>query len=57
MHQKPMGATAQTARTEADDDATERAHAGPEDEEERAAREREEAGNAWMVEQGFDSKE
>ena len=57
MHQKPMGAAAQTARTEADDDATERAHAGPEDEEEREAREREEAGNAWMVEQGFDSKE
>ena len=43
--------------TEADDDASERAHAGPEDEEEREAREREEAGNAWMVEQGFDSKE
>jgi hypothetical protein len=29
----------------------------PEQDEEREAREREEAGNAWMVEQGFDSKE
>jgi hypothetical protein len=28
-----------------------------ESDEERDAREREEAGNAWMVEQGFDSKE
>jgi hypothetical protein len=28
-----------------------------EQDEEREAREREEAGNAWMVEQGFDSKE
>ena len=28
-----------------------------EDDEEREARAREEAGNAWMVEQGFDSKE
>ena len=57
MHQKPMGAAAQSAHTDADDDASEHAHAGPEDEEERAAREREEAGNAWMVEQGFDSKD
>jgi hypothetical protein len=54
MHQKPMEAAAQAAHHDADDDANE---AGPEDEEERAAREREEAGNAWMVEQGFDSKD
>jgi hypothetical protein len=57
MHQKPMGAGARTATVGSDDDDSERSDSGPEDEEERAAREREEVGNAWMVEQGFDSKE
>jgi len=55
MHHKPMRSDAQTNHP--DDDDPERESAGPEDDEERQAREREEAGNAWMVEQGFDSKE
>jgi hypothetical protein len=55
MHQKPMGGLAHTEPAGTGDEAS--AQTGPEDEEEREAREREEAGNAWMVEQGFDSKE
>jgi hypothetical protein len=56
-----MRASAQSNDADADEDLqnVERGdQAGQDDDsEEREAREREEAGNAWMVEQGFDSKE
>jgi hypothetical protein len=58
MHGTPMRASAQSNDADADED-LENVERGDqaEHDEEREAREREEAGNAWMVEQGFDSKE
>lgn len=58
MHGTPMRRSAQANDADADED-LENVERGDqaEDDEEREAREREEAGNAWMVEQGFDSKE
>lgn len=58
MHGTPMRASAQSNDADADEDLqnVERGDQAEHDEE-REAREREEAGNAWMVEQGFDSKE
>ena len=58
MHGTPMRRGAQSSDADADED-LENVERGdhPEQDEEREAREREEAGNAWMVEQGFDSKE
>ena len=62
MHGTPMragwSADAQSNDADADED-LENVERGDhsEQDEEREAREREEAGNAWMVEQGFDSKE
>jgi len=62
MHGTPMRGGvyggAQSGEADADEDLqnVERGDQ-PEQDEEREAREREEAGNAWMVEQGFDSKE
>jgi hypothetical protein len=53
-----MRSSAQSSDADADED-LENVERGdqPEQDEEREAREREEAGHAWMVEQGFDSKE
>jgi hypothetical protein len=58
MHGTPMRGGAQSGQADADED-LENVERGDQAEadEERKAREREEAGNAWMVEQGFDSKE
>jgi hypothetical protein len=58
MHATPIRGRAQSADADADED-LENVERGDqhEEDEEREAREREEAGNAWMVEQGFDSKE
>jgi hypothetical protein len=58
MHGTPMRRSAQSNDADADED-LENVERGDqaEPDEEREAREREEAGNAWMVEQGFDSKE
>ena len=58
MHGTPMRRSAQSNDADADED-LENVERGDqaEHDEEREAREREEAGNAWMVEQGFDSKE
>ena len=58
MHGTPMRRSAQSNDADADED-LENVERGDQAEadEEREAREREEAGNAWMVEQGFDSKE
>ncbi len=58
MHGTPMRGGAQSGQADADED-LENVERGDqaEPDEEREAREREEAGNAWMVEQGFDSKE
>ncbi|WP_353136173.1 hypothetical protein [Limnohabitans sp.] len=58
MHGTPMRSSAQSNEADADEDLqnVERGDQAEHDEE-REAREREEAGNAWMVEQGFDSKE
>jgi hypothetical protein len=58
MHGTPMRSRASSSDADADED-LENVERGdqPEQDEEREAREREEAGNAWMVEQGFDSKE
>ena len=58
MHGTPMRTSAQSNDADADED-LENVERGDqaEHDEEREAREREEAGNAWMVEQGFDSKE
>ena len=56
MHGTPMRRSTQSNDADEDLENVERGdHA--EADEEREAREREEAGNAWMVEQGFDSKE
>ncbi len=66
MHNTPLRGQTQTADADADsaDEDLENVERGDrvsgnetEDDEEREAREREEAGNAWMVEQGFDSKD
>ena len=62
MHGTPMrgglhgGAQSNDADADEDLENVERGDHSEQDEE-REAREREEAGNAWMVEQGFDSKE
>jgi hypothetical protein len=58
MHGTPMRGSAAPNDADADED-VENVERGDhsEQDEEREAREREEAGNAWMVEQGFDSKE
>ena len=58
MHGTPMRRGTSSNDADADED-LENVERGdqPEQDEEREAREREEAGNAWMVEQGFDSKE
>jgi hypothetical protein len=58
MHGTPMRRGAASSDADADED-QENVERGDhsEDDEERQAREREEAANAWMVEQGFDSKE
>ena len=58
MHGTPMRRSAAANDADADED-LENVERGDhsEQDEEREAREREEAGNAWMVEQGFDSKE
>ena len=58
MHGTPMRGGAQSNEADADEDLqnVERGDQAEHDEE-REAREREEAGHAWMVEQGFDSKE
>ena len=56
MHGTPMRRSAGAADADEDLENVERGDQAESDEE-RDAREREEAGNAWMVEQGFDSKE
>ncbi len=56
MHGTPMRRSTAVADADEDLENVERG-AQVESDEEREAREREEAGNAWMVEQGFDSKE
>ena len=58
MHGTPMRGSAASHDADADED-LENVERGDhsEQDEEREAREREEAGNAWMVEQGFDSKD
>jgi len=58
MHGTPIRSGAQSNDADADEELqnVERGDHSEQDEE-REAREREEAGNAWMVEQGFDSKE
>jgi hypothetical protein len=58
MHGTPMRVGAQSGQADADEDLENVERGDPaEADEEREARGREEAGNAWMVEQGFDSKE
>jgi len=56
MHGTPMRRSTGAADADEDLENVERGDQAESDEE-REAREREEAGNAWMVEQGFDSKE
>ena len=58
MHGTPMrrGSTSNDADADEDLENVERGDQ-PEQDDEREARERDEAANAWMVEQGFDSKE
>jgi hypothetical protein len=58
MHGTPMrrGTTAHDADADENLENVERGDQ-PEQDDEREARERDEAANAWMVEQGFDSKE
>jgi hypothetical protein len=58
MHGTPMRGHGSAHDPDADED-LENVERGdqPEHDEAREAREREEAANAWMVEQGFDSKE
>ena len=56
MHGTSMRRSTGTADADEDLENVERGDQAESDEE-RDAREREEAGNAWMVEQGFDSKE
>jgi hypothetical protein len=58
MHDTPLRASAAAGSADADEDLENVERGDPHaQDEEREAREREEAGNAWMVEQGFDSKE
>ena len=58
MHSTPLRGGAASHQADADEDLenVERADAAESDDE-RLFREREEAANTWMVEQGFDSKE
>lgn len=56
MHHKPLGSAIPQAEADDESDGAQASEADL-DEEEKQAREREEAGNAWMVEQGFDSKD
>ncbi len=56
MHHKPLGHAIPQAQADDEPDGAETTDAEL-DEEEKEARAREEAGNAWMVEQGFDSKD
>jgi hypothetical protein len=60
MHNRPLGKAIPQAEADDEDDSADGDNADSDadlDEEEKEARAREEAGNAWMVEQGFDSKE
>ena len=57
MHHKPLGKAIPQAAADEDEDHEADASDAELDEEEKEARAREEAGNAWMVEQGFDSKD
>lgn len=59
MHSTPMDTgAAQPGEADADEAQENLAqNTHPEQDEENAARERDQAANAWMVEQGFDSKE
>ena len=54
---KPSHAPARESEDEDSEDRDENANHGSDAEEEKEARAREEAGNDWMVEQGFDRKE
>ena len=54
---KPSHAPAHESEDEDSEDGEENANHGADAEEEKEARAREEAGNDWMVEQGFDRKE
>lgn len=54
---KPIHAPAQESEDEDSEDGEENSSHGADTEEEKEARSREEAGNDWMVEQGFDRKE
>jgi len=56
MHHKPLGHAIPQAQVDDESDGAQTTDAEL-DEEEKEARAREEAGNAWMVEQGFDSKD
>jgi hypothetical protein len=56
MHHKPLSHAIPQAQADDESDGAETTDAEL-DEEEKEARAREEAGNAWMVEQGFDSKD
>ena len=56
MHHKPFSHAIPQAQADDEPDGAETTDAEL-DEEEKEARAREEAGNAWMVEQGFDSKD
>jgi hypothetical protein len=57
MHNRPLGKAIPQAEENDSDNDSEADDDAELDEEEKEARAREEAGNAWMVEQGFDSKE
>ena len=57
MHHKPLGHAIPQAAADEEEDHEANASDAELDEEEKEARAREEAGNAWMVEQGFDSKD
>ena len=54
---KPSHAPAHQSEDEDSEDGEENSNHGADTEEEKEARAREEAGNDWMVEQGFDRKE
>ncbi len=54
---KPSHAPAHGSEDEDSEDGDENSGHGADAEEEKEARAREEAGNDWMVEQGFDRKE
>ncbi|WP_310646587.1 hypothetical protein [Limnohabitans sp.] len=57
MHNRPLGKAIPQAEEDDEEDREDGENADLDDDEEKEARAREEAGNAWMVEQGFDSKE